>query len=634
VTNCNRRLERHSPETVANTVLQRGGPWELRFLGYRPDPWEPGDVILIYRASSYVSLAQSQGDMERLLLEMVQAGVSRRHLDELFPGLLRNLDDVVIARLKLADRLVPEGIRWNTALPRAVASNNWVLAGSRTASGRALLANDPHLESNRLPAVWYEAVLELPDRFAIAATLPGMPGVALGRTNDLAWGATYTFMDAIDSWIEDCRDGCYRRTGVDGDTWARFRVRTETIHRKRKPSVRITVYENDHGVLNGDPTAPGFYLTTRWASGAGTGAASIEATFDMLHAADVATGMELLGKVETAWNFVLADRQGNIGYQMSGLLPRRPPGHDGLVPMCGWDPTHDWQGFVPPEDLPRTFNPECGFIVTANNDLNHLGRARPINLPMGAYRAERITECLRSRSDWQVSTVQQLQLDVVSPQAARFMTILRPLLPATPEARLLRDWDLRYDLESRGAVLFERFYRALIATVFGRVCGPDILAFLLDETGILIDFYANFDDILLRADSAWYGKDGRDQTFTHVASAALAGPAPTWGQTHQLTMRHLLFGGKLPPWLGFDRGPLPLRGNRATVHQGQLYRAGGRATSFAPSYRLITDLGEPVAYTALAGGPSDRRFSPWYTSGIADWVAGRLKQLRPGRGAA
>jgi penicillin amidase len=614
----------------ANAVLRRGGPWELRLLGYRPSPWEPGDAILLYRASSYVSLAQSQGDMERLLLEMVQAGVPRGHLDELFPGLLDDLDASLIDRVRLGDRLVPDAVRWNVALPRAVASNNWALSGEKTASGHALLANDPHLEANRLPAVWYEVVLELGERFFIAATLPGLPGVGLGRTNDLAWGATYTFMDAVDSWIEDCRDGRYRRDAPGGPSWEPFRVRTETIKRKRKPSVTVRFYENDHGVLSGDPNVPGLQLATRWASGSGTGAVSLQATFDLLHATDVTTGMQLVGRIETAWNFVLADRHGSIGYQMSGLMPRRAAGRNGLVPLPGWDPANDWQGFVPPGDLPRAFNPASHFIVTANDDVNHLGRVRPINLPMGSYRAERIAAMLAARDDWGLESVQQLQMDLVSPQAAFFMAVLRPLLPPTPEARVLADWDLRYDAGSRGAVLFERFYRELLVIVFGAVCGENVLRFLLDETGVLVDFYANFDGVLLCPDSAWYGDEGRDAVFRRAAERALADPASTWGEIRQLTMRHLLLGGRVPSWLGFDHGPVSLAGGRATIHQGQIYRAGGRQTSFAPSYRLITDLGEPAAYTTLMGGPSDRRFSRWYTCGVADALAGRFKRLRPG----
>jgi penicillin amidase len=225
-------------------------------------------------------------------------------------------------------------------------------------------------------------------------------------------------------------------------------------------------------------------------------------------------------------------------------------------------------------------------------------------------------------------------MDVFSSQAALFMAVLRPLLPPTPQARVLEEWDLRYDPGSRGAALFERFYRELLVLVFGAVCGEKVLRFLLDETGLIVDFYANFDAVLLRPDSAWYGNEGRDALFRRAAERALAGPAPTWGEINRLTMRHLLLGGRVPSWLGFDHAPVSLAGGRATIHQGQIYRAGGRQTSFAPSYRLITDLGEPAAYTTLIGGPSDRRFSRWYTCGVADALAGRFKRLSPGGASA
>ena len=615
-----------------NRALARRVPWELRLVGCRPGPWTLADSLALSRVVGYVALAQSQGDMERLLVEMVQAGVPRDHLEALFPGLLRDLDVELVRTLRLGERLVPEAARWGGALPRAVASNNWVVAGRKTASGAALLANDPHLEGNRLPAIWYEVVLELPARFCIAATIPGVPGPLLGRTNDLAWGATYTFMDAVDSWIEDCRDGCYRRVTDGRETWEPFRARTEIIKRKRAPDVTVTFHENLHGVLDGDPAEPGLYLATRWATGAGTGAASLAASLGMLRAGTVSEGMDLLGRIETAWNWVLAGRDGSIGYQMSGCMPLRRAGATGLVPLPGWDPANDWRGFVPANDLPRALNPPCGFIATANDDLNHLGRARPINLPMGAYRAERIAELLSAHNDWTVATTRRMQMDVYAPQAARFMEVLRPLLPPGPQGDVLRDWDYRYDLASRGASLFERFYRGLIVEVFGRVCGPEVMRFLTGETGILADFYASFDRVLLETDSVWFGIEGRDAAFRRVAARTLATPAEPWGRQQQIVMKHLMLGGRLPAWLGFDHGPVAIPGGRSTIHQGQIYRSGGRETSFVPSYRLVTDLGEPAAHTALGGGPSDRRFSGWYTSEVDAWLAGRLKALRPMRG--
>lgn len=613
-----------------NQALAWRVPWELRLLGYRAEPWTLADSILVARVVGFVALAQSQGDIERLALDMVRAGVPGTHLAELFPGLLDDLDRDLLAGLTLGESVIPSEVAWNPALPRLLASNNWAIAPRKTARGHAIFANDPHLETNRLPAIWYEVVLGRGGEFFAGATMPGMPAALLGRTATLAWGATYTFMDAIDSWVEDCRDGCHRRVVAGEERWEPFRVRTEVIRRKGLPDVVLRVYENEHGVLDGDPTVPGRYLATRWASGRGTGATSLSAAFGMLHARDVATGMELLGRIETAWNWVLADADGNIGYQMSGLLPRRAPDWNGFLPRPGWDPRNDWRGFVPPDELPRVRNPETGFIATANNDLNHLGRARPITMPMGGYRAERIAALLAARDDWNVAAVERMQMDVVSTHAERFLAILRPLLPAMPAGDVLRAWDCRYDTASVGAHLFERFYRALVRDVFGRVCGAEVLRFLTAETGIVADFYANFDAVLLREESVWYGAEARDATFARVAAEALATPMRTLGDEQRLDLRHLILGGRLPRWLGFDRGPIPLRGGRGTIHQGQIYRSGGRETSFAPSFRLVTDLGERTIRTCLAGGPSDRRFSRWYASGLDDWRHGRFKTVGPG----
>lgn len=614
-----------------NRALATRVPWELRIRGYTPAPWSFQDVVLLSRATGYVGLAQTQADVERLFLEMVQGGVPRAHLDELFPGLVGDADLALLGKVTLGARLVPEAIRWQSALPRMIASNNWAVGPQKTARGHAIAAYDPHLEVNRLPPVWYEVVLELGERWCVAATVPGVSAALFGRTNDLAWGATYTFMDQVDSWVEDCREGRFRRMERGHETWIPFRTRTEIIRRRRKPDVTVTLHENDHGVLDGDPHRPGLYLTTQWAGGIDTGAVLLHAMHGMLHAPDVATGMELLGTVEIACNFVLADRHGDIGYQMSGRMPVRRPGVTGFVPLPGWDPANDWQGFVAPTDLPRVVNPEAGFVATANEDLNHLGRVRPINIAMGPYRAERIAELLAARDDWTVEEMRRMQMDVHSSHAVRFMEVLRPLLPAIPEGAILETWDCDYDLESRGAPLFERFYRALVREVFGNGCGSGVIDFLWCETGILTDFYYNFDVVLLRAESVWYGADGRDVTWRRIAERVLPGPTRPWGRERELLMKHLMLGGRLPRWLGFDHGPIQLRGNRATIHQGQIYRSGGRDTSFAPSFRLISDLGTDTAHTVLAGGPSDRRFSPWYRTGIDDWLAGRLKAQGPTR---
>jgi penicillin amidase len=610
----------------ANAAFAKRRPWELRLLGCRPEPWQIEDSIVIARMIGYLALGQSQAEMERFLVEMIQAGVDREKLEELFPGLLGGLDVELLSKVKLGERVVPPSVIWSVAAGRMTASNNWVVSGAKTASGKPILANDPHLEGNRLPAVWCEIALHLKDRYAIGGSIPGGPGVLVGRTPDVAWGATYAFADAIDSWIERCRDGKYFR---EPDRWIPFRARKELIKRKKREPVEITFYENDHGVLDGDPHQEGYYLATRWAA-ADSGAASYCRFLDIWRAESVEEGMDTLGKVETAWNFVLADRHGNTGYQMSGLMPRRREGVSGLVPLPGWKEENDWQGFVGHQELPRLLNPEQGYIATANNDLNAFGKARPMNLPMGPYRADRIAQLLQQATRLTPSDVFRMHFDVYSPQAESYLKILRPLLPATPQGDILRDWDLRYSAESRGAFLFEEFYRQLYREVFGQKgFGREVAEHLVEHTPLLVDFYLNFDRVLLSEHSAWFGGERRDDLYRRVAAAALSVEPRTWGEVQQYMMGHLLFGGKLPRLLGFDRGPITAIGGRATVHQGQIYRNGNRVTTFVPSFRMVCDFATEGCYTNLAGGPSDRRFSKWYCSDLKSWLAGRYKVITP-----
>jgi penicillin amidase len=612
----------------ANLAFSRRVPWEFSLCRYRPEPWKPADTLLLFQMIGYLTLAQSQAESERLFVELVQAGVSEAKLRELFPGLLGGLDVELIRQVKLGERVVPADL-WGVALPRMMASNNWVIAGHKAAGGKPLLANDVHLEGNRLPAVWYEMSLRCGDRYLIGGSVPGIPGILSGRNNDLAWGVTHAFVDGEDSWIERCREGKFYRE--DENRWIEFRRRVEVIKRKHKPAVEIEFFENDHGVLDGDPRIEGYYLATRWAS-AESGAGALQASLGMLHANSVDEGMQIVGRIETGWNCLLADRAGNIGYQMTGLAPKRREGISGFVPLPGWKKENDWQGFWSPEDLPRLRNPKEGFFATANEDLNQYGQVGPINMPMGPYRGDRIRDLLRPRNDFQVEDMCAMQFDVYSRQAEIFMRILKPLLPDTPKAEILKHWDLRYTAESEGACLFERFYEELYREVFGRgggSLGEAAVNALRRDSGIFIDFYQNFDRVLLAQQSAWLEGRTREEVFGQAATRALEAPVGKWKEVNQFMMSNLFFNGKLPRWLGFDRGPYVAIGNRATIHQAQFYSNRGRRTSFLPSFRIVSDLAADAVLSNLAGGPSDRRFSKWYCSDVENWLEGKYKRIHP-----
>ena len=608
--------------------------YSLKLMGYKPEPWTIQDSILISRMAGYLTLSQSQAEIERLFIELVQLGVTSEKLHELFPFDLENFDRELIESIALQERIVPNEVIWNQALPRMMASNNWVVSGEKTKSGQPIMANDPHLEVNRLPNVWCEQSLKWPEHAIAGMGMPGLPGVVIGRTKKLAWGATYTFMDTVDSWVEDCQSGKFRQV----DSWTDFDQREEVIKRKNHDDDTIIFYENHHGVLEGDPNIAGKYLTTKWTA-AESGAKSLMASLKMASATSSKEAMDHLGAIESAWNWVVSDDSHNIAYQMSGLMPIRHPHWNGFTPAPGWDPDYDWKGVVHYKDLPKSLNPESGYIVTANQDLNHLSKVKPINMPMGNYRAQRIEEVLASSEQHDIDSTKALQFDVYSKQAKLFLALLLPLLEKNNEKSeaytTLKNWNCEYGFESKGAPLFEAFYTALIEEVFGSSNNEsgcldlNVLKHLSQESGVFIDFYQNFDFVMLNQKSNWYkGKIQSEVFLAAFNKAKLKFKGQTWKELNTINFTNILFQGKLPNFLGFDTKPLPLLGGRATPHQGQIYNSAGRKTSFSPSVRLVVDMSQSDLHTCLAGGPSDNRFSRWYKSGLQNWVKGNYKVLK------
>jgi len=178
-------------------------------------------------------------------------------------------------------------------------------------------------------------------------------------------------------------------------------------------------------------------------------------------------------------------------------------------------------------------------------------------------------------------------------------------------------------------MLFESVYRAMVDVVFGdHGVGRKVIAHIFAETSLFNDYYANFDRILERPSSAWFDGAPKEALLRQAIAEGLDTAAVGYGQTRAVTLTHLLFGGKLPRFLGFDHGPIALPGCRATIPQGQIFKSGGRLTTFSPGYRFIADLGVDEIHTNLAGGPSDRRFSRWYLSDMQNWYEGNYKVLR------
>jgi penicillin amidase len=610
-----------------NLYLSENRPvHEFRLLGYHPEPWHIRDSMLIEKIFGFIGLADSQGTMEKFLVQMIQHGATQDKLRELFPYLTEEIDDELIGKVKLDPPLVPEAVQWLRALPVMTASNNWAVSGMRTASGKPILCGDPHLEVNRLPSVWHEIVMRLPGNTMTGVTIPGVPGLMLGRTATIAWSATYAFMDMLDYRIEHCRNGKYRRA----DGWRDFKVRREVIQVKKGKPVTLDVYENEHGLLEGDPTQEGHYLVLSWSAKAGCGANDFDTIFRLPGAKNVREAMDLFKQVDAAaMNWVVADKDGNIGYQMSGRQFSRAPGVSGLLPLPGWEMRFDPVGFADKDGLPSRYNPEEGVIVTANQDLNDFGTSNPINLPMGRYRAERIRQRLLGGGKLTVRDMKDMHFDLYSLQAERFMDIMRPLIPDTQNGNLLRQWDLRYHPDSKGAMLFESCYGSLLRIVFGdHGFGREVIRYLREETAVLHDYYENFDHVLTKEASGWFGGKSREDLYRQALAEGLQTTAQRYGETRKFMLHHLLFGGRLPRFFGYDYGPIELPGSCATIPQGQIFKVAGRVSTFGPSYRFIADFSEEGIHTTLAGGPTDRRFSKWYVHDMKNWLEGNYKILK------
>jgi len=621
-----------------NERLTRGRPWELRLLRVPPEPWAPSDTLLTLRLMTFVGLAQAQGDAEVAILQALRAGVDRGKLARLFRPHLDGLDDMLLEAIRSL-RHVPALVPGLPPLPVPRASNNVAVAGRRSASGAALYASDPHLEVNRLPAIWYEVVGTLPGGdFRAGVTVPGVPGLVMGRTRAIAAGFTYGFADTIDLVLEEVRDGHFRR----GEEWLPLRERRETLRRRKGPPCEVVVFETDAGVLETPEEASrvddGLWIARAWTGRRAGGAASLEAILDLWAAPDVDRGAEAAARVALSASWLLAGRDGRIAAQQSGLLPRRRR-DPGLLPLRGWEPGDRWDGTLPPSALARVAGDADGVLVTANDGGHGAWKPVGITLCMGSDRADRLRELADAKGAaggrLTAADLGAMQADLVSGQARRLLSALEPYLPDLPAVRELRAWDRRYDAGSKGAVLFEGLYAALCEELFGAgLLGRDAWRALRDTTLVHAFFFRLFDDLLAREEAEeWFGAEGKAAFVARVARRALEGVDPSalgpWGASRRVFLRHLLFGGKLPPALGFDRGPFEVVGGRATVVQGQLLSLAGRESAFCPSWRFVTDLATDVSETALAGGPSDRRFSRWYATDLARWLAFERKTLEP-----
>ena len=433
-------------------------PIEYDLLGFAPSPWELIDSLAIvgefrwYLTGRFPVIA---------IPEIVRRAVGDGPLYRDF--LLGEIDEESI----LHPGEYPTARRWTgdsggTLGGESGGSNNWTIAGTLTASGRLLLASDPHIPYYAV-SIWHEVHLRGGGFNVAGVALAGMPAVMIGRNERVAWGITNNICSQRDLYQEKVsaeHPGCFLYDGL----WEPGRERTDTIHVRDSGDVRLTVRSSRNGPIVDDllpaalrDTGP---VSLRWLGREPCG--WLSTLLAMNRAPDVA-GFRAAARPWSVptFNLVIADTEGQIAFQSVGRVPLRSQRERGYRP--GWDPRHGWQGFIPFEEMPHLIDPKRGFVATANNRVAADDFPYPLSGCWATgYRQRRIREALESRSKWSREDCRRLQLDTHSGRAAACVPPLMRLLGDDAEAREaiahLASWNFHIDANSVAATIFEAFF--------------------------------------------------------------------------------------------------------------------------------------------------------------------------------
>jgi len=485
------------------------------------------------------------------------------------------------------------------------ASNSWVVGPSRSASGKPILANDPHL-ALRAPGLWYLASLSSPGYRVVGATIPGLPAVVLGHNGRVAWGCTNVGVDDVDFVVERLNDDSTAVLTPAG--WVPTEVVRQSIVVRGSAPVPFTLVRTPHGPLV-DRDLPGRDPRTgvamRW--NAHEPSDELTAMLAVDRAGDWAAFSEALrGFLVPEQNWVYADVDGDFGYRMNGRVPVRRNG-DGALPTPGWTDEGRWERYLDPQELPWSLNPPEGFIATANNRV--VGPAYPHLLTRSwelPWRAARIREMLADARRLTADDVQRMQLDTVDlfARSAKDLAARSAEAAGRPDlAQALRTWDGTAGADRAEPSLFYVWYRALQRLA------------LEDETGGPASSSA-LQRWLRAGDSPWCD-DVRTPERENCAALAvramreaipLAGGVP-WGRVHRTISAHTL--GRVRPLaglLGLDIGPSRRAGSPYTVNVAGFGTRLPFTNTFAASFRQVVDLadidrGRMIITTGEAGHP-------------------------------
>ncbi|UAM97834.1 penicillin acylase family protein [Polaribacter litorisediminis] len=615
-------------------------PVELSLLGIKPTPLTPQDIISV---THFVGLFHSQNLEDEVLSLNLAASMDKA--SELLPlsinldrtkELKITTDSISLAFSSQTHKLFHQLENPMVSYPK-LGSNNWAISGKKSQSGKPILSNDPHVDARILPGLFYPIGLFCPEFKAVGIATPGIPGLISGRNEFVSFGVTNAYGDSQDLFIEDVEGAFY----MQEENKIPFTKRKETIKVKDSANVEIEIRHTKRGPVISDFDV--FNILTddvvslRWSlaetKSNSMGLERILETKNVFEFREALKGMDNM-----FFNYAIADVEGNIAHQATGLVPVRR-NKTGEVPSKA-NQQDNWLGFIPKDSLPHMINPERGWIGTANND------TRPDDYPYyysnhfsPYYRYQRITELLSENKKFNAQDIWQMIFDVKNMQAEA----LTPLFVAALEteettkdiAAILKKWNYKDGINEVGASVYNVLYNELLYLVLNDEL-PDELEDMYWEN---VYYWNQKVDGFITSENAFIDNIDTPQKETLSELIVEAGLKTkqllterlganqndwTWGKIHTIhfvsPIKKEGFGSGL---LGAEL--LPKAGSNQTLNRGGFIKNIEHKfeTSWFSSFRMVADMNDKEKMIGiLSGGSAARIFHPYYKSQLEKWKTG------------
>lgn len=658
-------------------------PLEYTLMGIPKRPFTRIDSISML---GYMAYSFNDGISTDSLNAMLREAIKDRNVDELFPeypkkgsttiidrqayfssqqgkqavlfgegfdsGVLSNLQTMMAKIFHSREEVIGSIARYLENIPVFEGSNSWVIAPSRSAHGKAIIANDPHI-AHSLPGVWYEARIQFADFDNYGYFLPMYPFPLIAHNEKRGWTITMFENDDLDLYYETFNPKNPNLVMYRGE-WVPVKLLKEKIKVKGKGEVELSIRITPHGPIISDfiEDYKGKPVSMCWVFLKEENPL-IDITYGMVTAKTWKEYEKAISKLAApGLNLSWADSEGNICWWAAGYIPIRPAHVNNKKILNGASGKDEIIGYVPFNQNPKLINPKSGIIITANN--------RPTWKPVGGIanvpgywrpddRAARITDLLSTKEKWSIDDLKSVQTDTYSIAARVTMpTILEILAGAEKEGKLneiekeahkvLKSWNMRYDIDAAGASVFHFLMHHILKEGVGDELGGNFIEYTeVPDHWTFLKIFINNPSSRFWDDVKTSEKETREVIITRALRSAVAdiqsrlGSSPSrwnWGNIHQLEYVHPV-GMAKPMNLLYNMGPFPASGeahivNRIKTHFGKM---DFKVTSI-PSTRRLIIIGEPDnSYSILPAGNSGNLKSPHYGDQVKMYLAGQYRKL-------